>query len=304
MSSTNFAEGVNRAVAGQTLSEIRSLLAAAGLSPRHRFGQNFLHDLNLMRKVVATADVGPNDVVLEVGPGTGSLTEMLLETGARVIAVEVDHGLAALLRERLGSHERFTLIEGDALAGKHAINPAALSALQETEPAGGGSRKLVANLPYQIATPLIMELLYRQPPLASLTCTIQMEVAERLSASPRTAAYGPLSVILHLLATVRTVARIPAGAFWPRPKIESALVHVAPRPRAELGITDVADFVAFVQSTFTQRRKMLRRILRECPVGDLEAVLERLAISNAARPEELSPSDWVRLHAAIRSASR
>ena len=238
------------------------------------------------------------------GPGTGSLTEMLLKTGARVIAVEVDRGLAGLLRERLGTHERFTLIEGDALAGKHAVNPAALAALRETEPGAGGSRKLVANLPYQIATPLIMELLYRDPPLASLTCTIQLEVAERLSATPRTDAYGLLSVIVQLLAKIQTVARIPAAAFWPRPKIESALVHIMPRPRDELGIADVSDFVAFVQETFTQRRKMLRRILRDSAAADLEAVLAELAISSAARPEELSPSDWVRLHAAIRSASR
>src|SRR5262245_9624801 len=167
---------------GQTLSEIRSLLAAAGLAPQHRFGQNFLVDLNLMRKLVQRAEVSNADVVLEVGPGTGSLTEILLESGARVIAVEIDRGLQELLHARLGDNPRFTLLRGDALAGKNEINPSVLEALRSTETGPGGARKLVANLPYQIATPLLADLLHVTPPVSRMTCTIQKEVGERLIA--------------------------------------------------------------------------------------------------------------------------
>ena len=140
-------------MAGQILSEIRAVLAGAGLAPQHRFGQNFLIDLNLMRKLVDAADLSPADTVLEVGPGTGSLTEILLDRGVRVVAVEIDHGFQAILRERLGTHPRFTLIQADALATKHCVNPLVLKILSEQPPDAGGAYKLVANLPYQIATP-------------------------------------------------------------------------------------------------------------------------------------------------------
>ena len=150
---------------GQTLREIRALLAAGGLNPQHRFGQNFLIDLNLMRKLVAAAELSPDDVVLEVGPGTGSLTEMLLDAGVRVVAVEIDRGFQAILRERLAANQRFTLVQGDALAGKHRVNPLVLNALRQTRPGAGGSYKLVANLPYQIATPQLVDLLLVEPQL-------------------------------------------------------------------------------------------------------------------------------------------
>ena len=168
----------------QTLQQIRAMLSGAGLSPQKQFGQCFMIDQNLMRKVLELAEVGPADAVLEVGPGTGSLSEELLERAGRLVAVEIDHGLAALLREHLGSRPNFTLVEADVLAGKHAINPVVLEALaapsgwapQRAGPAGAaqpteGQRlppsadaaavgaQLVSNLPYNIATPLLVECL-------------------------------------------------------------------------------------------------------------------------------------------------
>lgn len=287
-------------MAGQTLSEIRALLAGAGLAPQHRYGQNFLIDLNLMRKLVDAAEVRAADTVLEVGPGTGSLTELLLETGARVVAVEIDHGLQALLRARLGEHPRFTLVQADALAGKHEVNPLALRALEAAPPGDGGHYKLVANLPYQIATPLLMDLLVLTatapgsagPRFERLTCTIQREVGERLSAEPRSEAYGPVSVLTQTLARVTPSAILPPGAFWPRPKVESILLAIRPLPPEQVEVADVRAFAAFVQRGFQQRRKVLRRLIRELDTPDAALAFHRAGVSPNARPEELGPAAW------------
>lgn len=283
-------------MAGQTISEIRDLLAGAGLSPLHRFGQNFLIDLNLMRKLVDAAEVGPADVVLEVGPGTGSLTEVMLERGARVIAVEIDHGFQQLLHSRLDTQPRFTLIAGDALAGKHALNPQIAVEFERQIPDSGGSRKLVANLPYQIATPLVMELLHCTPPLSCLACTIQKEVAERLRAVPGAADYGPLSVITQTLALVEWIAKLPPTVFWPAPTVESAMVKLTPIARSELPVTDPEGFARFVQAGFAQRRKMLRRLIKEMNISNAESRFAAAGISPEARPESLSVAQWQQFH--------
>lgn len=301
-------------MAGQTLTEIRDLLAERGLTPRHRFGQNFLIDLNIMRKLPALAGVSPADVVLEVGPGTGSLTEMLLESGARVIAAEIDTGLAALLRERLGAHPRFLLAEGDALAGKHELSPAIVAALRAAPPEAGGARKLVANLPYQIATPLMLELLLLAHSAAPLVierqvCTIQKEVAQRLTAAARDEPYGPISVVAQTLARVKLEVTIPPAAFWPRPDVDSAIVSLLTRSAEELrpllqsdsestGATDApscpaGEFAQFVRLHFQQRRKTLRASSRNTPDAErLPAACRLLGLSEQSRPEELTPAQW------------
>jgi 16S rRNA (adenine1518-N6/adenine1519-N6)-dimethyltransferase len=296
--------GTIKAMPAQTLSQIRSLLAGAGLAPQHRYGQNFLIDANLMRKLVDAADVRPQDVILEVGPGTGSLTELLLKRGARVVAVEVDRGLQGLLRNRLGKHPRFTLVQADVLAGKHRINPLVLSILGSQEPAPGGAHKLVANLPYKIATPLLMELLYATPPLERLTCTVQKEVGERLAAEPRTDAYGTVSVVSQTLAELEPIAILPASVFWPRPKVESVMLTLRPRTAEPVDVDDVADFVTFVQRAFSQRRKMLRRLVRDWELLDALAAFHRAGVSPDARPEELSPPAWRAFHRAVRARHR
>jgi 16S rRNA (adenine1518-N6/adenine1519-N6)-dimethyltransferase len=282
----------------QTLSEIKSLLASRGLSPRHRFGQNFLHDHNQLRRLVTAANVKPGDVVLEVGPGTGTLTEALLEAGAAVIACEIDRDLAALLRERLG--DRITLIEGDCLDGKHAINPAIVSAI------GGRSFQLVANLPYNAATPLMINLLIDHPNCAGMFVTIQKEVADRLLAGPSTKDYGPLSIIAQAFARVELIGVVPPSCFWPVPEVTSAMVSVIPRAGIEAsrhqGIKargnrggeeaspiDRRAFAKFITTLFTKRRKQLGSILgrdRALPEG----------VEPAMRPEELSVSRMIALH--------
>jgi 16S rRNA (adenine1518-N6/adenine1519-N6)-dimethyltransferase len=207
----------------QPISHIRTLLEQRGLHPKKRFGQNFLHDHNQLRKLIDAADLAPGDVVLEIGPGTGTLTETLLDAGAQVIAVEIDRDLAALLRETLG--ERITLIEADALDKGRTLNPLIVEAI------GGRPFKLVANLPYNAASPLITALLLDHPQCTRQSITIQREVADRLVANPHTKAYGPLGIIVQALAHVERIGVVPASCFWPRPQVVSAMVRITPRPR-------------------------------------------------------------------------
>lgn len=278
-------------MAGQTLSEIRSLLASHGLSPRHRYGQNFLIDLNLMRKLVAAAELTSADVVLEVGPGTGSLTELLLESGAQVISVEIDAGLAGVLRERLGERPNFRLVEGDALCGKHGLNPLALSEIRVAL-ADRGALKLVANLPYAIATPVLMNLVQSDLPWSRVVCTIQKEVGERILAEEGSEAYGVLSVILRSHAHARVIATLPPRVFWPAPEVESVMLLLTPHTRRLLQVDEVAPFSNVVHEAFLHRRKKLRRLVKRFGEEQEKLLFDRVGISADARPEDLSPTAW------------
>lgn len=284
-------------MAGQTLREIRAILTQAGLTPQHRFGQNFLIDLNLMRKAVEVAAVGPGDWVLEVGPGTGSLTEMLLDTGAHVTAVEIDRGFQELLASRLGERANFTLIRGDVLAGKHALNPQLCDALAASRP----PRKLVANLPYQVATPLLLNLLLQPHRFERFVVTIQLEVGQRLAAAASTDAYGPISVIAQSLSTIRTLARLGPGAFWPPPKVDSIMLEIVPLEPAQVEIENVPLFVDRVQHAFQRRRKVLRQMLADLPIDLVRRVFEDSGVNWNSRPESLTPGDWRRFHHSLSS---
>ncbi|HEY1922351.1 MAG TPA: rRNA adenine dimethyltransferase family protein, partial [Tepidisphaeraceae bacterium] len=183
----------------QTKQEIQSLLADAGATPRHRLGQNFMIDANLVRIVAEAGMISPGDLVIEVGPGTGTLTDELLrhaDVQANVLVVEIDHALADLLRNRFSASANFTLIEGDALAAKHALDERMLDAIRSAKSAGRTVR-LVSNLPYNIASPLLIELLIAGVDV--LACTIQKEVADRLRALPNSPEYGTLSIMIQLL---------------------------------------------------------------------------------------------------------
>jgi len=263
----------------QTKQQIQSLLAQAGLSPRHRFGQNFMIDQNLLRIVADAGNPGADDTIIEVGPGTGTLTEELLARGAKVVAVEIDRDLAALLRERFRDESRFSLIEGDALDSKHSLNRDLLAAIETA------SRpvKLIANLPYNIASPLIIELLIAGVEL--LAFTVQKEVAERLRAAPGTEEFGALSVMVQLLAKVEILRTLPPTVFWPAPKIESALARLTREDR--LG-GRAREFSTFLQRLFSSRRKTLRKSISDSHHNPPQ-LLAQLAIDANARAENLSP---------------
>jgi 16S rRNA (adenine1518-N6/adenine1519-N6)-dimethyltransferase len=246
----------------QTLADIKHILESRGLAPQKMFGQNFLLDHNLIRKIVDTAGVKAGDTVLEVGPGTGALTEELIGRGCRVVAAEIDRGLAAHLREHFTGNPSFTLVEGDCLADKRTLAPAIVEAL------GPGQFTLVSNLPYGAATPVMSVLLTDYPNCRGLFVTIQREVADRLAAKPGTKDYGTLSVIAQVTADVDLVAKLPPECFWPRPDVTSAMVSLTRRERPL--VDDVRGLGAFVQGLFEKRRKQLGAVLgrdRPWPAG-------------------------------------
>ncbi len=265
-----------------TLGELRAMLDAHGLAPRKALGQNFLIDRNLGKKLVDEAGVGTGDLVLEVGPGAGALTELLLERGCELIACEMDEGLSALVRERFSEQyaDRFTLIEGDCLASKRTLNPQIVDALR------GREFTLVANLPYNAASPLMAVLLTDFPNCRAQFVTIQKEVGERLAAKPGGKEYGPLTVIVQALATVRRVAVLPPECFWPRPGVTSAMLELRRRPDAQTD--DPQALGALCQSLFTQRRKQIGSILgreQQLPPG----------VTHDMRPEQMTVSQLCEL---------
>ncbi len=283
----------------QTKQQIQALLSEAGLHPRHRFGQNFMIDQNLVRLVAEAGGLGPKDCAVEVGPGTGTLTEELLQRAARVVAVEIDRDLASLLRSRFQDRSNFTLIEGDALAGKHELDPALLAAVGEAA-AWGETVKLVANLPYNIASPLVIESLIAGVSL--LAFTVQKEVADRLRAPAGGDDYGPLSVMAQSLAKVEVLRTLPPQAFWPAPKIDSSLVRLTRHDRLGSAGRSRA-FGAFVHGVFSFRSKTLRKALAQAG-HDADRALSATGLDGKIRPEVLTPEQLLQLFGATAEAAR
>jgi 16S rRNA (adenine1518-N6/adenine1519-N6)-dimethyltransferase len=264
--------------------EVRELLARHDLHPRRSLGQHFVVDPNTVRRVARLAGVGPGDRVVEVGAGLGSLTLALAETGASVTAVEVDPRLAPLLRSVVeGTSVR--VVEGDALRLDWD------SVLGEGGE-GGEPWVLVANLPYNVATPLIADILDGVPAIGRMLVMVQREVAERLAARPGDAAYGAVSVKVAYWATAAVVGRVPASVFLPPPKVESALVEVRRRAAPAVDDVDRRWLFTLVAAGFGHRRKMLR--------GSLAGLVGPEAFACAgvrpeARAEELDVAAWARL---------
>jgi 16S rRNA (adenine1518-N6/adenine1519-N6)-dimethyltransferase len=275
----------------QSLREIRALMAQAGHRPDKRMGQHFLHDANPMRRIVEAAEPLAQRRVLEVGPGTGALTERLLEAGASVVAVEADAALVSVLRGRFRDTPELAVLEGDVLARKSALNPAVREALRAAPEAPPGPFSLVANLPYQVASPLLLTLAEGEPGLESAVVLVQREVAMRMKAAPGGRAYGPLSVMLQALCEIEHLADVPPGCFWPPPAVHSSLVRIT--RSAEPVTQDPQRLRRLVHRLFTQRRKTLRRLLGSALPPE---------IPPTARPESLSVPTLVRLAEAVEPA--
>jgi 16S rRNA (adenine1518-N6/adenine1519-N6)-dimethyltransferase len=267
--------------------EASELLRRHGLAAKRSLGQNFVVDPNTVRRVARLAAVGPGDHVVEIGAGLGALTLALVETGARITAVEVDRGLAELLRETLPGEVE--VIHGDARRLDWA-------AVLRDEPA-----VLVANLPYNIATPLIADLLDAVPLITRMLVMVQLEVAQRLCARPRTPEYGAVTVKVDYWAEARIVGKVPASVFLPRPNVESALVEIVRRASPAVpGSVPPPVLFELLRTAFGQRRKTLRRSLAGRVPVEAFAVAD---IDAGARPEELDVAAWGRLAAAVTAVS-
>ena len=270
------------AVAG--LPPLRETIAAHGLDARRRLGQHFLLDLNLTRRIARAAAPLGEGIVVEIGPGPGGLTRALLLEGAEhVIAVELDpRAVQALGELQAVSEGRLEIVAGDALG----IDVAAL---------GSSPRRIVANLPYNISTALLVRWLHAAGDIADMVLMFQKEVADRLAATPRTKDYGRLSVLAQHVCTVQRLFDVPASAFVPPPKVVSSIVRLTPRPAAER-LANLRPLERVTAAAFGQRRKMLRGALAGL-YSDPVAVLTGLGLAPTARAEELAVADFVRLAA-------
>jgi 16S rRNA (adenine1518-N6/adenine1519-N6)-dimethyltransferase len=263
---------------------IRELLESNHLAPRRDLGQNFVADPNTVRRIADLARIGPDDRVIEIGAGLGSLTLALADTGAAITAVEVDHGIVPLLREVVADRPNVAVVEANAME---------VDWNDLLDPSHDGWI-LVANLPYNVATPLICDLLDGVPQIRRMIVMVQREAAERFVAAPRTPAYGAVSVKVAYWASGRIIGHVPASVFVPRPNVESSLVEIE---RRQPPATDPNRLFELVRAAFGQRRKMLRRSLDGTVTAEQFTAAD---VAPTSRPEELDVAAWCRLAEAVR----
>lgn len=284
-----------------TPSAVRAALDAAGLAPLRRFGQNFLVDPRTLDRAADAAGVGPGDVVLEVGPGLGALTERLLDRGARVVAVEIDHGLAARLRTCFAGEARLDLVEGDVLAGGRALDPAVVAALARARAEGDGTWRVAANLPYGVTSPFLLALLDAAGPRPRRTTVmIQREVADVLAAPPGSPDYSVLALAARVYWRVARVLDVGPEAFFPRPEVDSCVVAIEPAAEGP----PPGPFLDFARGLFQSRRKTLRASLRR-RVADparAEAALAAAGLRPEDRVDGAPPERIVALFRALEDA--
>lgn len=271
------------------LARTRALLAARGLRPRKVRGQHFLVDPRVRDAIVAAAGITPGSMVVEIGPGTGVLTEALLQCGASVLAVEVDRDLAAALPEALGFHPGLTVRVADALRFDFVAHLG-------DHPARGRIR-VVANIPYYITTPLILRLLRCREVFEALYLTVQREVADRISAAPGSKTYGALSLACQYRAEARPVLAIPRAAFYPAPDVDSTLLRFDLLEAPRVPVASEARLFAVIRAAFGQRRKTLRNALLHAgwSAEALDAALEACGIAGGRRGETLTLEEFARL---------
>jgi 16S rRNA (adenine1518-N6/adenine1519-N6)-dimethyltransferase len=265
-------------------TQVVALLDEHGLKPSRALGQNFVTDANTVRRIARLANVGEGDNVLEIGPGLGSLTLALLETGASVQAIEVDRYLLAPLASVLKDHD-VKVHHADALTANY------------TEILQGKDTFVIANLPYNVATPLVLHLLETEPLITRLLVMVQKEVGERFAAHAGDEAYGAASLRVQYFADAHVVGKVGPNVFVPKPNVDSALVMITRRSQVAVdpAVVSEADLFGVIRMAFAQRRKMLRRSLAEWVT---EGVFERSGIDETRRPEELTLEEFARLAAA------
>jgi len=285
-----------------TISRIRQLLEESGLQPRHDLGQNFLVDLNLLDLIVQAAELTADDVVLEVGTGTGSLTGEIARRAGQLIAVEYDPEMAKLTALEVADQTNVTLLNQDVLRNKNHLADEVLQALRSILGiAQQPNLKLVANLPYNAATPIISNLIATDLPWTRMVVTIQLELAERMTAVPKTGDYSALTVWLQSQCRLQILRKLPPTVFWPKPKVDSAIVLIDRDVIRQKSITNRAAFHEFLRDVFTQRRKHLlgvvaRLLADRIERPTLEAIHHAFGWPTTVRAEELTVEQFVAYH--------
>ena len=273
---------------------IKRELAEYGLTPRKRWGQHFLVDRNILNKVVHAAELEKGDVILEIGPGMGEMTLALARQVNKVIAVEIDRELVKILKEKTADFSNVMVIEGDILK----------ISFEELYHQGHQQLKVVANLPYQISTPLLFGFIESRDLFSTLTLMLQREVAERMIASPGGKDYGPLSIFTQSVSDLSIQFYIKPSAFFPPPKVESAVIHMVWKERPLVRGEEEGWFKKVVKGCFGYRRKRLINALRHADLllpEDLEKRIEKIGIDSQRRPETLTIQEFARLADALRS---
>jgi 16S rRNA (adenine1518-N6/adenine1519-N6)-dimethyltransferase len=256
--------------------------------PRKRFGQHFLNDPRILTRIVDALAPTADETVIEIGPGRGALTAVLVERARRVIAIEIDQDLAPRLSAQYANDPRLTVVQGDVLAADFAA-------------LAGGPYLLAGNVPYNITTPILFHALERPRPDRAVYL-VQKEVAERVAAAPGSEHYGALSVNVQSVAHAEVCFKVAAGAFSPPPKVESAVLRITPRADPVIGAADEARYRAMVQAAFGLRRKQLRRVVRTIFSLDAEAadrVVAAAGLDPEVRPEVLTPEEFARMLAVL-----
>ena len=275
------------------MASIKQELKEYGLFPKKRLGQHFLVDRNILNKVIRTAQVEKGDVVLEVGPGLGEMTLVLAQHAKKVIAVEIDSKLAVILKQKVKDFSNVEVVQSDIL--KMDFN---LFLKKE-----GHLIKVVANLPYQISTPLLFRFIESKEAFSTLTLMLQKEVAERMVASPGRKEYGPLSIFIQIFSDVSIRFFIKPSAFFPPPKVESAVVHMSFREKPVVSLGDEEWFKKIVKGCFGYRRKTLMNALKHSRLPlpqSIESRMQKIGIDPRRRPETLTIQDLVHLAEALK----
>ncbi len=273
-------------------SVVAGILAKHGIRLTRALGQHFLVDGNVLRRLVEGAGLRPGDTVLEIGPGIGTLTEELCGRAGRVVAVETDRRLIAALQDTLGGRKNLEIFKGDAMQ----VDLPSLFAPREP-------LKLVSNLPYSIATPLILRVLRVLPQLESMTVTVQRELADRYLALPRTHAYNAVSVKLQFLCDIRRLAQVPPTVFFPPPRVESSILYFE-RKKVDLSSVQVDAFFAFLNGAFSSRRKKMVNALsgaRDACIerSAAEEAMDKVGVATSCRAEELPPEKLLEIFFAL-----
>lgn len=282
----------------QNKNQIKQLLASIGASPQKRLGQNFLIDLNLMRLLVDSANIKKTDIVLEVGCGTGSLTEELAEKAAICIAVEFDRRLAETAKRWLAKKENVEIINADVLAKKSVINPVITDKILAAGRRFPGRLLLVANLPYSVAGPLMCNLITGPVTADAMFVTVQKEVAQRMTAPPSTEHYGLLGILMNVTGRTKKIRLLKPTVFWPSPKVDSAMISFLRDAGKVSRIKSMKIFSDCINLFMQHRRKQLKGCVKFAKgelakIKNWPAVFEQAAIDPYKRPEELSADEYL-----------